>query len=77
MYFETLDACFKCQALMGCMSWLQVKVNLNLHGVVSIVNVTQIVEEEYEESVKVSKQSAADDAPMQARRSPDPVVWSS
>lgn len=54
------------------MTWLQVKVNLNLHGVVSIVNVTQIVEEEYEEAVKVSKQSAAGDAPMQASCFPDP-----
>ena len=51
----------------GCVFFLrQVKTKLNLHGVVSIEGVTQIVEEEYEEPVKVSKQPGAADAPMQA-----------
>lgn len=56
--------------ISDCCGSLQVKANLNLHGVVSIVNVTQIVEEEYEEPVKVSKPKAAaapTDAPMQAK----------
>ena len=55
---------------------LQVKARLNLHGIVSVESATQIVEEEYEEPVKVAKgegakaQAAADaaqsaDAPMQ------------
>jgi hypothetical protein len=42
---------------------LQVKAKLSLHGIVSIESATQIVEEEYEEAVKVNKPQG--DVPMQ------------
>ena len=66
---------------------LQVKVRLNLHGCVAVESATQIVEEEYEEPVKVAKgegaqaqaQAAADaaqpaDQQMQVRVQPSTLA---
>jgi hypothetical protein len=36
-----------------------VKVRLNLHGCVAVESATQVVEEEYEEPVKVAKREGA------------------
>ncbi len=58
----------------------QVKARLNLHGIVSVESATQMVEETYEEPVKVAKGETANvqaadavpaapaDAPMQVQR---------
>lgn len=48
---------------------LKVKAKLSLHGIVSIESATQIVEEEYEEAVKVNKPQG--DVPMQDAAQPE------